>query len=72
MQVITIGIDLAKNVFQVHGVDANDKLSSTSRCGDHNCSPSSPNSRRVASAWKLVRRPTTGRASSRSSATMSD
>ena len=26
MQVITIGIDLAKNVFQVHGVDANDKV----------------------------------------------
>jgi transposase len=26
MQVTTVGIDLAKNVFQVHGVDANDKL----------------------------------------------
>src|SRR5262245_29619819 len=26
MQAITIGIDLAKNVFQVHGVDANDKV----------------------------------------------
>jgi transposase len=26
MQVITIGIDLAKNVFQVHGVDANDQV----------------------------------------------
>jgi transposase len=26
MQVITIGFDLAKNVFQVHGVDANDKV----------------------------------------------
>ena len=26
MQVITIGIDLAKNVFQVHGVDANDNV----------------------------------------------
>jgi transposase len=26
MQVTTIGIDLAKNVFQVHGVDANDKV----------------------------------------------
>src|SRR5262245_32269753 len=26
MQVITIGIDLAKNVFQVHGVAANDKV----------------------------------------------
>src|SRR5262249_47596844 len=26
MQVITIGIDLAKNVFHMHGVDANDKV----------------------------------------------
>jgi len=26
MQVTTIGIDLAKNVFQVHGVDANEKV----------------------------------------------
>lgn len=25
MAVITIGIDLAKNVFQTHGVDENDK-----------------------------------------------
>ena len=26
MQVNTIGIDIAKDVFQVHGVDANDKV----------------------------------------------
>jgi transposase len=26
MQVTTIGIDLAKNVFQVHGVDANERV----------------------------------------------
>jgi transposase len=26
MQVTTIGIDLAKNVFHAHGVDANDKV----------------------------------------------
>jgi transposase len=26
MQVSTIGIDIAKNVFQVHGVDANGKV----------------------------------------------
>ena len=26
MQISTIGIDLAKNVFQVHGVDAAEKL----------------------------------------------
>jgi len=26
MQVCTIGLDLAKNVFQVHGIDANEKV----------------------------------------------
>ena len=26
MQVSTIGFDLAKNVFQVHGIDANEKV----------------------------------------------
>ena len=26
MQVITIGLDIAKNVFQVHGIDANEKV----------------------------------------------
>jgi hypothetical protein len=25
MQVTTIGLDVAKNVFQVHGIDANEK-----------------------------------------------
>ena len=26
MQIATIGLDLAKNVFQVHGIDANEKV----------------------------------------------
>ena len=26
MQVITIGLDIAKNVFQVHGIDAEEKV----------------------------------------------
>jgi transposase len=26
MQISTIGFDLAKNVFQVHGIDANEKV----------------------------------------------
>jgi hypothetical protein len=26
MQVTTIGLDIAKNVFQVHGIDANEKV----------------------------------------------
>ena len=34
MQISTIGIDLAKNVFQVHGVDAAGKVGhSRSNCG---------------------------------------
>ena len=28
MQVTTIGLDIAKNVFQVHGIDANEKVNS--------------------------------------------
>jgi transposase len=26
MQIITIGLDIAKNVFQVHGIDASEKV----------------------------------------------
>jgi transposase len=26
MQISTIGLDLAKNVFQLHGIDANEKV----------------------------------------------
>jgi hypothetical protein len=26
MQITTIGLDIAKNVFQVHGIDANEKV----------------------------------------------
>jgi transposase len=48
MQITTIGLDLAKNVFQVHGVDEVGKLTVTRRlrrgqligfliCGDQYC-----------------------------------
>ena len=33
MQITTIGVDLAKNVFQVHGVDQSAKSSSPGNCG---------------------------------------
>jgi hypothetical protein len=29
MQITTIGLDIAKNVFQVHGIDANEKVVTT-------------------------------------------
>src|SRR5262249_25062030 len=67
MQVSTIGFDIAKNVLQVHGIDASEHVVFNSRCGDHKFCPSWQKSRRVASAWKRVRRRTTGRASSRNS-----
>jgi hypothetical protein len=31
MQVTTIGLDIAKNVFQVHGIDATEKEATSSR-----------------------------------------
>ena len=30
MQITTIGLDIAKNVFQVHGIDATEKVESGS------------------------------------------
>jgi hypothetical protein len=32
MQVTTIGLDIAKNVFQVHGIDAAEKLRAKRKC----------------------------------------
>ena len=36
-QVVTIGLDIAKSVFQVHGVDAHDGLLSASASRDRGC-----------------------------------
>jgi hypothetical protein len=33
MQITTIGLDIAKNVFQVHGIDAKEKVVVRSNCG---------------------------------------
>src|SRR6516162_6310365 len=41
MQVTTMGIDLAKNVFQVHGVDASGRLSCARLCVVRSYCPSS-------------------------------
>ncbi len=37
MQITTIGLDLAKNVFQIHGVDAAARLWFASRFGGRRC-----------------------------------
>jgi hypothetical protein len=54
IQVATIGADLPKHVFQVHGVDANDNVIFNKPPRHHKCCRSSANSRRVSSAWKRV------------------
>jgi hypothetical protein len=64
-EITTIGLDLAKHVFQVHGIDAQGTtvLRKRLRRGQV-CWPSSAAFRGVWSDWKRVRRGTTGLASS--------
>ena len=47
MQVTTIGLDLAKSIFQVHGIDAVGAPSFARRCAGLRCCPSSR-------AWRLA------------------
>ena len=37
MEITTIGLDLAKSVFQVHAVDATATSSSAKLCGERRC-----------------------------------
>ena len=71
-QVTTIGLDLAKNVFQLHGVDAagNVLLRKQLRRGD--VLRFLPDCRRVLSAWKPVPPRIIGRESSPSWGTRFD
>jgi hypothetical protein len=55
MQVTTIGIDLAKNVFHLHGVDANDKAVFNKRRVDYKCYPSLPSGIRQARQERCYR-----------------
>ena len=43
MQITTIGLDLAKSIFQVHGVDATGQVVVASRSTGHSCCHSLPN-----------------------------
>ena len=69
MQITTIGLDIAKNVFQVHGIDANEKVVFNKQLRRSQVLAFFKRCRRASSAWKPVPRPIIGRASSRSSAT---
>jgi hypothetical protein len=61
--VTTVGLDLAKHVFQVHDIDASGRVIVAKRFGARTCWPSSRNCPSVLSVWKPAVRPIIGRAS---------
>jgi hypothetical protein len=62
-EITTVGLDLAKNVFQVHAVDAGGTRFCASSFGGRRCWHSSADYRGVWWGWRRVRRRITGRAS---------
>ena len=62
-EITTIGLDLAKHVFQVHGVDAEGRRFCASSFGGRRCWRSSVDCRAVWWGWRRVRRRITGRGS---------
>ena len=64
MQISTIGLDLAKNVFQVHGVDAAGKTVITKQLRRGQVLMFSQNCRRASSARRRARPGIIGRANS--------
>ena len=70
MQITTIGLDIAKNVFQVHGIDARARRSSFgSNFGAAKYWGSSRRCRVALWAWRPARHLTIGHVNSRSLAT---
>ena len=65
-EVSTIGVDIAKSVFQVHGVDADGTVVIRRRVGRAQMLEFFSNCGRALLAWRRVPRRTIGRASSRS------
>lgn len=53
-EVSTIGVDLAKNVFQVHGADASGTIVFAGNCAGTMCWGLSPRSQGVLWRWKHV------------------
>ena len=62
MQITTIGLDLAKHWFQVHGVDAAGKIVVKRRLRRAEVSTFFRRSSPASSAWRPARRRTIGRA----------
>ena len=63
MEITTIGLDIAKNVFQVHGIDAAEKVVVRKQLRRSQYWASSRRCRRAWSAWKPALRPIIGRGS---------
>lgn len=70
-QVSTIGLDLAKNVFQVHGIATDGTVVIRRRLRRAEVVPFSRVCRPVSSAWRPAQRRITGRGNSVNSATRS-
>ena len=64
-EVSTIGVDIAKSVFQVHGVDADSTVVIRKRIGRAKVLEFLPICRRALLAWKRVQLRTSGLVSSR-------
>jgi len=62
MQITTIGLDLAKSVFQVHGIDATGRVVVRKSLRRSQMLPFSPSCRLAWSASRLAARRITGRA----------
>jgi hypothetical protein len=65
-EVSTIGVDIAKSVFQIHGVDAEGAVVIRSALVEPRFLSSLPIYRVSSLAWKPAQRRTSGHASSRS------
>lgn len=63
MEITTIGLDLAKSVFQVHAVDATGKVVIRKALRRAQVIPFFEKTHRALSAWKRAARPITGRGS---------
>ena len=63
MQVTTIGLDIAKNVFQIHGIDATEQVVVTKRLRRGQVFRFFEDWSRAWSAWRPAPRHTTGRVS---------
>ena len=61
MQVTTIGLDIAKNVFQVHGIDPAEKVVIRKQLRRSQVLEFFKVLRRASSAWRLAPRPIIGR-----------